>query len=133
MIQRWPGICISRLPPKKAIGRYETVFLKERRIFLERFLRKCGKYDFIINSEEFLIFSRPNGDIEKVFSRLNKIPTSSMIERFRTALNINESRFDLTEREMFSNQIADFLSFTSKVLPQLKIVKAKLRDLRQTK
>jgi PX domain len=133
LIQRWPGICISRLPPKKAIGRYETVFLKERRIFLERFLRKCGKYDFIINSEEFLIFSRPNGDIEKVFSRLNKIPTSSMIERFRTALNINESRFDLTEREMFSNQIADFLSFTSKVLPQLKIVKAKLRDLRQTK
>ena len=133
MIQRWPGICISRLPPKKAIGRYETVFLKERRIFLERFLRKCGKYDFIINSEEFLIFSRPNGDIEKVFSRLNKIPTSSMIERFRTALSINESRFDLTEREMFSNQIADFLSFTSKVLPQLKIVKSKLRDLRQTK
>ena len=133
MIQRWPGICISRLPPKKAIGRYETVFLKERRIFLERFLRKCGKYDFIINSEEFLIFSRPNGDIEKVFSQLNKIPTSSMIERFRTALNINESRFDLTEREMFSNQIADFLSFTSKVLPQLKIVKSKLRDLRQTK
>lgn len=64
---------------------------------------------------------------------MNKIPTSSMIERFRTALNINESRFDLTEREMFSNQIADFLSFTSKVLPQLKIVKAKLRDLRQTK
>ena len=56
-----------------------------------------------------------------------------MIERFRTALSINESRFDLTEREMFSNQIADFLSFTSKVLPQLKIVKSKLRDLRQTK
>lgn len=56
-----------------------------------------------------------------------------MIERFRTSLNINESRYDLTEKEAFSNQILDFLSFASKVLPQLKIVKAKLRTLRETK
>ena len=40
-------------------------FIIERRYYLERFLRKCAKYDFLINSEEFLIFSRPNGDIEK--------------------------------------------------------------------
>lgn len=40
--KRWPGIGIPRIPPKKAIGRFEVKFLQERRFYLERFLRKCG-------------------------------------------------------------------------------------------
>jgi hypothetical protein len=66
LMQRWPGINLPRLPPKKAIGRYEVKFLMERRYFLERFIRKCGQHSFIANSEEFIIFARPNGDVEKV-------------------------------------------------------------------
>ena len=48
--QRWPGIFLPRLPPKKAIGRYETRFLQERRYYLERYLRKIGQFEYIINA-----------------------------------------------------------------------------------
>lgn len=41
-------------------------YIIERRYYLERFLRKLSKFDFLINSEEFLLFSRPNGDIGKM-------------------------------------------------------------------
>jgi hypothetical protein len=56
-------------------------FINERRYYLERFLRKLAKFDFLINSEEFLIFARPNGDIEKILGRLPKLPTMSNVDR----------------------------------------------------
>jgi sorting nexin-1/2 len=57
---------IPKVPPKKAIGNKDMRFILERRYYLERFLRKLSKFDFLINSEEFVLFSRPNGDIEKL-------------------------------------------------------------------
>lgn len=47
--KRWPGIAIPLTPPKKAVGNKDTVFLQERRFYLERFIRKLARYDFIIN------------------------------------------------------------------------------------
>ena len=44
---------IPLVPPKKAMGNKDVVFLQERRFYLERFLRKLAKYDFVINSQEF--------------------------------------------------------------------------------
>jgi hypothetical protein len=64
---------IPRLPPKKALGGKEIKFIAERRFYLERFLRKCAKFEFIVNSEEFLLFSRPIGDVEKLIAKMGKI------------------------------------------------------------
>lgn len=51
--QRWPGVPIPTLPPKKAIGNKDLKFINERRFYLERFLKKLSAFPFIINSEEF--------------------------------------------------------------------------------
>jgi len=51
--QRWPGIPIPVLPPKKAIGNKEIKFINERRFYLERYLKKLSHYPYIINSKEF--------------------------------------------------------------------------------
>ena len=59
LAKRWPGIVIPQVPPKKAMGNKDKVFLAERRFYLERFMRKLSRYDFIINSQEFQIFCRP--------------------------------------------------------------------------
>ena len=73
--QRWPGIPIPCLPPKKAIGNKDVKFINERRFYLERFLKKMSPFDFILESQEFKGFARPNGDIEKIFSQMPKIST----------------------------------------------------------
>ena len=65
LTQRWPGVPIPVLPPKKAIGNKEIRFINERRFYLERFLKKISHFPFILNSAEFQIFARPGGDIDK--------------------------------------------------------------------
>ena len=76
--------------------------------------------EFIVNSEEFLIFARPNGDIIKNFSALKKLPTAILNDRLSTSLDVKERNYDLTEKEQFSNVIIEFSFFAKKVIPQLK-------------
>ena len=90
--------------------------------------------EFLINSEEFLIFSRPNGDIEKNLGRIAlKVPTATQIERMQNATDIRERNYDLTEKERFNNSILDFSLFAKKVLPQLKTMKKTFEGLQQIK
>ena len=39
IVQRWPGIFVPAMPPKKAVGNKDLKFLLERRYFLERFFK----------------------------------------------------------------------------------------------
>jgi sorting nexin-1/2 len=61
---------VPALPPKKAVGNKDIRFVIERRYFLERFIKQISRYPFIVNQEEFRIFTRPeftggHSDIEK--------------------------------------------------------------------
>jgi hypothetical protein len=125
---------IPKIPSKKAIGNKEVKFIYERKFYLERFLRKCAKYDFIINSEEFRIFARPgSGDIEKMLDRLPRIPSGTMIERTREVTNVQERMFDFADKERFNNVVTEFSFFAKKVLLQLKTLKRQLSAFRDNK
>ena len=91
-------------------------FIIERRYYLERFLRKLAKFDFLVNSDEFLVFARPNGDIEKMLQRLTKLPTLTCCDRIRKAGDINEKRYDLTDKERYHNNLIEASFFVKKVL-----------------
>jgi hypothetical protein len=39
---RWPGIYVPCIPPKKAVGNKDVLFIVERRYFLERFLKQIS-------------------------------------------------------------------------------------------
>ena len=96
-------------------------------------MRKCGKYDFLINSDEFLLFSRPNGDVEKLLTKLPKMPTSAIIERVRKVTDINEKLYDLTDKERFHNALIEFSYFAKKVLSQLKAMKKSIESFKAIK
>lgn len=132
--KRWPGILIPKLPSKKAIGNKEVKFIYERKFYLERFLRKCAKFDYLINSDEFKIFARPaSGDVEKMLDRLPRIPYSSMIERFREITGINEMNYDFADKERYSQVVAEFSIFAKKVLIQMKAMKKSLSGFRDSR
>lgn len=76
------------------------------------------------------MFSRPNGDIEKMLARLPKIPTASCIDRMQKATHIKERDYDLTEKEKFHNSIVEFTYFAKKTVPQMKEFKRCLENLR---
>jgi len=78
------------LPPKKAMGNKDIVFLQERRFYLERYMRKLSSYEFIIDGEEFQVFARPQGlDVEKSLSKLVKLSSSQLFERLQNATMID--------------------------------------------
>lgn len=56
----------------KIAGNTDGIFIEERRALLERFLRELAKYDFIIESKEFRIFSRGAGEIDEALQKLPK-------------------------------------------------------------
>jgi hypothetical protein len=79
LVTRWPGCYVPCIPEKgnvsvdvsqsnplnwKIAGNSDGIFIEERRLLLERFLRELAKYDFIIESKEFKIFSRGPGEID---------------------------------------------------------------------
>lgn len=51
--KRWPGVPIPSIPPKKAMGNKDLVFIQERRFYLEQFMRKLVRFPFIIHGPEF--------------------------------------------------------------------------------
>lgn len=108
-------------------------FISERRYYLERFLRKIAKYDFLVNSEEFQIFARPNGDIEKLLTKLPKLTTLSIIERIQKATDINDKKYDLTDKERLHNILVEYQFFAKKVIPQMKSLKKNLGTYKNIK
>jgi len=132
--KRWPGILIPKLPSKKAIGNKEVKFIYERKFYLERFLRKCARFDFLINSDEFRIFARPaSGDIEKMLDRLPRLPTGTMIERARSVTGVNERNYDFADKESFNQVDAEFSIYAKKVLLQMKAMKKSLSNFRDVR
>lgn len=69
---RWPGCYIPAIPEKQLIGDKEDGFVEERRQLLERFIRECSKYEFLIESKEFKVFSRSPGEITETLEKLPK-------------------------------------------------------------
>lgn len=125
---------IPKIPTKKAIGNKEVKFIYERKFYLERFLRKCAKFDFLINSEEFRIFARPaSGDVEKMLERLPRVPYGTMIERTREVTNIQERLYDFADKERFNGIVTEFSFFAKKVLIQMKTLKKQLSQFRDNK
>lgn len=79
------------------------------------------------------MFSRPNGDIEKMLSRVTKMPTGSVIDRIRKTLDINESRYDLTDKERLHNNLVEYTFFAKKVIVQMKQLKKNVETFKTVK
>lgn len=69
---RWPGVFIPAVPDKKLLNSKDEKIVSDRRILLESFLRDCSKYDYIINSREFKIFSRGPGEVNSLLEDLSR-------------------------------------------------------------
>jgi hypothetical protein len=68
--ERWPGCYVPAIPEKQLLGDKEDGFVEERRQLLERFIRECAKYEFLIESKEFKIFTHQNGEVTETLEKL---------------------------------------------------------------
>lgn len=52
-----------------------------------------------------------------------RLPTLTICDRIRKAVDINEKKYDLTDKERFYNNLIEFNFFVKKVLVQMKNLK----------
>jgi len=133
--KRWPGIPIPCVPPKKAIGNKDLVFIQERRFYLEQFLRKMTAFPFIIEGEEWQTFARPQSgvNIEKSLGNMGMLTSQQMYDRIKEAVGVNDAMYDMTEKETFKNRITEYTFFVKKIEPYLKYLKNELAQFLTTK
>lgn len=70
LTSRWPGCFIPCIPEKQILGDKEDGFIEERRSLLDRFIRECAKFEFILESQEFKIFARQTGEVGDTLEKL---------------------------------------------------------------
>lgn len=64
---RFPGVFVPAIPPKKVTGNLEFQFIEERRKYLEYFLKELSKLKYLWYSDSVKIFLRSTSpDLEKV-------------------------------------------------------------------
>lgn len=127
LTRRWPGIPIPVLPPKKAIGNKDHGFVQERLYYLNRFLRKIARFTFIIEGQEFQMFARPQGmKVDQALSKLMPLSTMQKYERIKEAVKVDNENFDVTQRELMSTKIVEFMSFAKRTEPLIKMFRANL-------
>lgn len=111
--ERWPGCYIPAIPEKQLIGDKDEGFVEERRQLLERFIRECSKYDFLVESQEFRIFSRTAGEVNDMLDKLPKQTPSQILEKYR--LNFPKIQEEsANEMATYRERINVFSSFLSK-------------------
>ena len=90
LITNWPGIYVPAVPEKKAFGNLEMAYILERRYFLERFLKQISESEFLVNSDVFRVFTRPeftggSADIERQLERTTSPDPEQMLKNYKVA------------------------------------------------
>lgn len=132
LAQRWPGIYIPAIPEKKMVGNNDDGFVEERRSLLERFMKECGKYEYITHSKEFRVFARERGDIEKMLSALGKLTPMQILEKYRLNFNIDEDQ-DGSPMQHYKENIIDFQLYLKRAIPVLEIQKKQMKKMMNTR
>jgi len=117
--QHFPGIPLPSIPPKKSIGNKDVKFISERRFYLERFMKKIAPYKFVIESQPFQIFARPNGDIDKQLMRLPKQKPEQIIERYKAELGLDNTSYDVIQKDALEETVKGFKDFVKVQKPML--------------
>lgn len=132
LAQRWPGTYVPPIPPKKATGNKDDKYIEYRRHFLQRFLRKVGNLPHLLNSDEFKLFARPSGEIEKMLAMMPKLTPDAIVQRFKHSLHVDEFPDEFLVKQC-REVINEFSAFCKKILPTLKVVREQASKMVPTK
>jgi hypothetical protein len=95
LLQRWPGIYIPRIPPKKMTGNQDPSLIKTRMRLLNRFCLNLSNIEYLYKAEETNIF---RNNIPEVANAINKLPElnyTDMLNRMKEAFPEFNENYDI--------------------------------------
>ena len=82
---------------------------------MNRFIYECSKFVFIVESKEFKIFARQNGEVTESLEKLPKETPTSILEKYRNTFKIDENQ-DNSEVARYRERINQFNGFLCKAI-----------------
>ena len=110
LVERWPGIFIPIIPPKKAIKNNDERTINKRLRMLNRFLFKISN-TFLNYSDEIKKF-KTVPDIQKELESMKKPSYLEILEKYELVFNEKKENFDLS---IGKTKVKDFLIFLKKI------------------
>ena len=95
LLQRWPGIYVPRIPPKKITGNLDPVMIKTRMRLLNRFCLNLSGIDYLYRAEETNIFRNDIPDVANAINKLRELSLSEILSRFKEAFPEANENYDI--------------------------------------
>ena len=111
LLQRWPGIYIPRLPPKKITGNLDPNLIKTRMRLLNRFCLNLSNIDYLYRAEETNIFRNNIPDVANAINKLPELNYSDMLNRMKEAFPEFNENYDII---VGKSKISEFDNFLKK-------------------
>ena len=103
------------------LNQNNDLFVEERRVLLERFMKEIAKYDYIVFSKEFKVFARGKGEIDKVLFALPKQTPMQVLEKYRLNFKLREDMPVMLKVTLRGAKAYDFIErLTQLVLPRVR-------------
>ena len=108
LLQRWPGIYIPRIPPKKVTGNTDPNLIKTRMRLLNRFCLNLSNIDYLYKSDEANIFRSNVPDVANAINKLPELNLSEMLTRMKEAFPEFNENYDVI---VGKSKICEFENF----------------------
>ena len=95
LVQRWPGIYIPRVPPKKITGNLDPSVIKTRMRLLNRFSLNLSNIEYLYKAEETNIFRNNIPDVANAINKLPELSLSEILTRMKEAFPEYNENYDI--------------------------------------
>lgn len=120
LVERWPGIFIPSIPPKKAVGNLEPKNVEHRMRKLNDFCYKLSHYSFLMNSEEVQMFQTATGDCGKAITALPKLSYTDILQKYQSTFTNYYENYDII---LGKGKMIELSSFLKRALKNIKAFK----------
>lgn len=95
-------------------------------------MKEIAKYDYIIFSKEFKIFSRGKAEVDKVLQAMPKQSPMQVLEKYRLNFQIDEEQ-DAGQMNTYKERIMFFHTFLKKAIGIMEMQKKQLKQMSQVR
>ena len=132
LVQRWPGVYIPRIPPKKVTGNMDPSMIKTRMRLLNRFCLNLSKIEYLYNAEETKIFRSNVPDVSNAINKLPPLSYSEMLTRMKEAFPEYNENYDMIVGKSKLTEFENFLKKYQKNIENFQLSVNSASDKRET-
>ena len=118
LLERWPGVYIPNIPPKKAVGNLDDEVIKMRTRILNSFCYKLSQIPYLFESEEVKVFQSNSPDVSKALEKIPSLKYEEILEKYKAAFPEYYDAYDLI---LGKGKLNEFQETVKKTLSQLKV------------